>query len=405
MVPLKRLILVFVVMATCLSMTHAARKSFIELAVPTCVHSVRRPGGVSEFRYSRISLNVYEREQQSSESLRSEGYDPKFAFRGKSSVWTYNCQMADAGRMRLWGEEFEGEYVALQGTQGTYRPECGERALQQWSSDTHDVIEFKVQKKKKKGYSPEGVAVWAPKGMQRLVKRVMVPSAKELEGRGMAVWYSRGLFDLCIVSVYCPLGDRNPENKRRTERLWQWVGCVQSMLPARVCVVVGTDANGHIGSVRHRTVELAEGGQQYEDEYVHVGEYGMETENDNGTLFREYLEVNDMVAVNTRQKGSAGKTWFGGKGCSTRVDYIAVSTSVYKETDRVIVSHEKHRRLRCLVGLEVFDHVPMCYQFKLSPWKTDKQDQVLFDAAGMVRSCITGDDKNRDYCDRVLQVF
>ena len=103
---LKSLLLVFCVMATCMSMGHAARKSFIELAVPTCVHSVRRPGGVSEFKYSRISLNVYERERQSSESLISEGYDPKFAFRGKSSVWTYNCQMADISRMRTWGSEF-----------------------------------------------------------------------------------------------------------------------------------------------------------------------------------------------------------------------------------------------------------------------------------------------------------
>ena len=82
----KRLMLVFFIMATCLSLSHAARKSFIELAVPTCVNSVRRPGGVSEFKYSRLSLDVYEREKQSNESLQGEGYDPKFAFRGKASV-------------------------------------------------------------------------------------------------------------------------------------------------------------------------------------------------------------------------------------------------------------------------------------------------------------------------------
>ena len=143
----QRLMLVFVVAATVFSMGHATRKSFVELAVPTCVHSVRRPGGVSEFRYSRISLNVYERERQSNECMLEEGYDHKFAFRGKSSVWTYNCQMADVSRMRAWGPEFKGEYVALQGTQGTYRPEFGERALQQWSSDTHDIVESEFRRR------------------------------------------------------------------------------------------------------------------------------------------------------------------------------------------------------------------------------------------------------------------
>ena len=107
--------------------------------------------------------------------------------------------------------------------------------------------------------------------MQRLVIRVMVPTAKDLEGRGLAVWYSRGLFDLCIISVYCPLAGRNPENKQRIQRLWQWVSCVQSMLPVRVCVIVGTDANGHVGSVRHRTVDSVIDLHNDDEEYVYVG--------------------------------------------------------------------------------------------------------------------------------------
>ena len=105
--------------------------------------------------------------------------------------------------------------------------------------------------------------------MQRLVKRVMVPTSKDLEGRGLAVWYSRGLFDLCIISVYCPLAGRNPENKQRIQRLWQWVSCVQSMLSVRVCVIVGMPMGmwARLGTGVDSVIDM----HNDDEEYVYVG--------------------------------------------------------------------------------------------------------------------------------------
>ena len=214
----------------------------------------------------------------------------------------------------------------------------------------------------------------APKGMGNIVKQVMVPTDKSLEGRALAVWYSRRSFQLCVVSIYCPVGDRDRANSNRTEKLWQWAALIREKMPARVTMLVGTDANGHVGSIRTRTTENPYRdlmGVQDDQDYIHIGAFGSEQENQSGTYLKEFLEKSEMAAVNTRDWRSAGKTWFGGNGRSSRVDYILVDVSKIQPGDRCIRSPEMHRRLRTLVDREVNDHVPLCWQFQYfqGTWK------------------------------------
>ena len=167
--------------------------------------------------------------------------------------------MANADRLKWWTPCFRDCFVLLQGTQRTYDLSRGEKALQQWTTGEHDVIEFKVIRKAQGGHRPEGVLMLFPRGVRHTLKKLMVPQDKALEGRGMAVWLQRGLWDVCFVTLYCPLGNREVENLRKTEKLWNWVAQVKAKLPPRTLFIIGTDANGHVGSVRERTIEARTG--------------------------------------------------------------------------------------------------------------------------------------------------
>ena len=66
----------------------------------------------------------------------------------------------------------------------------------------HDCIEAKVAKKPR-GPHFDGVLWMGPKGAAKIVKQVMTPKDPELEGRALAVWMSRGPFDICMVPGMC----------------------------------------------------------------------------------------------------------------------------------------------------------------------------------------------------------
>ena len=94
-----------------------------------------------------------------------------------------------------------------------------------------------------------------PKGMYKIARRVIVPTNKELEGRGIMIWFSRGLYDLNLTSIYCHLCDRDVQNHKKTEKLWQWAARARSLIPIRTRHIMGTDSNGRVGSIRHYTTE------------------------------------------------------------------------------------------------------------------------------------------------------
>ena len=182
----KKLALALVVLlslATCSQADH--RRRFQELAFQALGSTERWRGGVTAYCMSAI-----QGEQDSHERLKQEGYDPSFGLRHKTKVWSYNCQMANNNRIRMWAQEWQDCFVLLQGTSRAYDETKGEKTLQLWHTDTHDVFEAKVAKKTRGGPQPEGVMLMAPKGMHKIVKKVMVPTAKDIEGRAIAVWFS-----------------------------------------------------------------------------------------------------------------------------------------------------------------------------------------------------------------------
>ena len=93
------------------------------------------------------------------------GIDPRKALRDRTRVWSWNCQMASDERLKWWAPCFRDTFVLLQGTQRTYNLDRGERAIQKWTLDYHDVLEFKVARKARGGHRPEGVLMMLPRGM------------------------------------------------------------------------------------------------------------------------------------------------------------------------------------------------------------------------------------------------
>ena len=351
------------------------RRSIHDLGPTVLGPAQHRRGGITIYGTIRQLQSEPVSERSSQSRLREEGFDPRVACRHRTHVWTYNCQMMNPWRLENWGRELDKCFALIQGTQRTYDPGRGEKGLQSYSTSFHDVYDSRVRKKGKGG-QPEGVMILGPKGSSKIVKKVMLPRDKDLEGRGLAVWYSRGLYDICMVSLYCPLGDRNPENQKKTEKLWNWLGMVRNSIPGRTRLVIGVDANGHVGSIRESTVEHDPRETielHTEDDYPHIGPCGAEPENYNGTLLREAAERHDLVAVNTFDSRASGKTWYGGKGGATRVDYILMDRSSVRMDDKVILGREMHRRLRTLVSLEVMDHVPLCLHFQYRPWQPPPQ--------------------------------
>ena len=88
------------------------------------------------------------REEERSEALmRVEGYTPTKGMHGDTVMWTYTCQSATDARIRAWSGELRGAFVALQSTARTYCPDLGEKRLQQWVIEAHDVFETRVRKR------------------------------------------------------------------------------------------------------------------------------------------------------------------------------------------------------------------------------------------------------------------
>ena len=310
----------------------------------------------------------------------------------------------------MWSDELVDRIVLLQGTGQTYDPERGERCLQMWSTEFHDIIEARARRKLR-GHVPTGVAVMVPRGMAKIMKKVLLPGDPELGGRGLLIWFARGQFELCVATLYCPLGDRDVGNQKRCEKLWNWLSRARELVPRRTTTVIGADANGHVGSVRRVTSVVAAmeaedaGWERAAEDYPHVGPWGAEEENYNGQLMREFLEQNELMALNTWAERASGKTWRGGRGAATRVDYIMTEVGQMRPGDKVELLHDMHRILRCLAGLEVNDHTPLQWTFRYIKWERLPLRQAQYDAEQMVRSCVVWDRRATTYADRVRHFF
>ena len=120
----------------------------------------RHGGGSTSYSMRRQHSRTWHMSREEMDGERADaartlrdGYSPGKAFREDTIIWSYNCQMANSTRLRAWSYEFKGAMVLMQGTQRQYDPSKGERALCQWQTEHHDVVEFRVRGKKTGGPS------------------------------------------------------------------------------------------------------------------------------------------------------------------------------------------------------------------------------------------------------------
>ena len=113
-------------------------------------------GGVKRYDLHRCPDAYGQARNLDAWELRQNDFDMHATYEDYMRIWSYNCQMANATRLRDWSRELAKCFVLMQGTSRTYDPDKGERGLQQWSTDDHDIIEAKVAKKTR-GPQPDGV--------------------------------------------------------------------------------------------------------------------------------------------------------------------------------------------------------------------------------------------------------
>ena len=73
------------------------------------------------------------------------------------------------------------------------------------------------------GGQPEGVAIWSPKGMPTILKKVYVPFDPDLAGRGLMMYFERGLFSYVFATIYNPINTFGPKNTLTNKKIWQQV--------------------------------------------------------------------------------------------------------------------------------------------------------------------------------------
>ena len=96
----------------------------------------RHGGGATSYSTIRKQgckdyMNIEEArgEGKSLHLMKKEGYNPGAKFREDNVIWSWNCQMANPTRIRLWSAELKGAIILMQGTQRTYDSQRGERTL------------------------------------------------------------------------------------------------------------------------------------------------------------------------------------------------------------------------------------------------------------------------------------
>ncbi len=323
------------------------------------------------------------------------------------TIWTYNCQRMSNAHKKDWDLMLgkQNHIWLMQGTQETYSPSRGEKPLQRSSTANYDIWESKALRRRGPAGQffspPEGVAVWAPKGLSAILKNVFIPDDIELQGRGMILHFERGPFSYAVGTVYSPICIYGPKNIKLNRKLWNWVQKTKQELPSRTPLIIGTDANGHVGSHASNVVPRNDD----EEELAHIGPYAPEKENSHGTILREFLEATDMIAVNTHVRSEAGHTWTGGRNKRNRVDFILMDRSLYLNGGTLKKDRAMHGKLRHSVGKTEGDHIPLRWTFLPKPWFTPPNLQDECDHKKMIRSCQTRDDKMKTYVQTVEDEF
>ena len=208
----------------------------------------------------------------------------------------------------------------------------------------------------------------------RNVARVVEVPA-EFSGRVAAVRVRRSDVDFFFLSVYVPTEPRTMQERQRVGKLWAYIGRFLDAVPAWCVPILCLDANGRVGS--HASAA--------------VGHADCQRENWNGQQLREFCERHHLCLVNNFF--NVGPT-YRGEFCKSRIDYIAIPSSLLPSVKSCAVFHCSGQRLQKIATPGWRDHRPLhrafahklCYQQSAGPdfhgWNSDLLVRGVLDCYG-----------------------
>eukprot|EP00929_Paragymnodinium_shiwhaense_P021066 TRINITY_DN13845_c0_g1_i1.p1 TRINITY_DN13845_c0_g1~~TRINITY_DN13845_c0_g1_i1.p1 ORF type:complete len:1628 (-),score=116.54 TRINITY_DN13845_c0_g1_i1:570-5453(-) len=201
-----------------------------------------------------------------------------------------------------------------------------------------------------------------------------------VRGRLGLVRLKQGASDITVASVYLPPGFADGAVRAVYAKVLASLQKAIDRTPSRSLPIIGIDANAHLGFLEKRS------GERQAIPSCSVGLCEQERENQQGTAFREWLERNHFVAVNSYYE--AGKTFFGTQGSATRVDYLITSRSAY-EAQRIKwckVLHRAGDRLQLIRSTRRADHHPVCMRIRVQLTYATAAAEHRWDADLLVKS-------------------
>ena len=159
---------------------------------------------------------------------------------------------------------------------------------------------------------------------RNVIRVVDVP--EEFSGRVAAIRVRRRDVDFFFLSAYIPTEPRTTQDKARVGKLWAFISRLLDNVPARCVPVLCFDGNGSVGT--HQSTA--------------VGPANSQRENWNGQQLRELCERHHLCLVNTFF--NVGPT-YRGEFSESRIDYIALPSSLLASVNSCAVFHRSGQRL------------------------------------------------------------
>ena len=166
------------------------------------------------------------------------------------------------------------------------------------------------------GRGSGGVQIWVANKFVKFVTAVVVRSP----------WLMRVVLTISKVTIHIMCGHSPYEDApilRRTA-FWDALSAEQAQTAEdkHAFTLLGIDANAHVGSIPGPS----------------VGECERQEENENGAALRAVTEESFLKLVNTFF--SAGSTWTGSSGWTSRIDYLGLDRRISDAVDECFVSED-----------------------------------------------------------------
>jgi len=242
--------------------------------------------------------------------------------------------------------------VLLQGTKRPAPVEGPFFAVQQVSKFTAISFGYGPRAKHHAGVS---VAIRRDICSRRDIVEVGFPVDPQVVGRAGSVRVKRGRMDLLAVSAYFPPSFSSGGGAQGLRQAGSVAECQGVQGPGRAFVIVGMDANCHVGLVKEQ-------GALVPDMSSAVGPLWPDLTDQAGQRLKQLLEQQHLAAANTF-KANAPTSYPMKRGARpTRPDYIwlPLTSCMDGRVRRMYINQRAGDRLQQAPGFYRADHRPLC---------------------------------------------